>query len=142
MWQAARASVIFDFRSHTNLGTPNSDVQSPSAGQITGLGGGVVNAPLAVLRNGPVLVRRSRRLNSSRRGQRSAGFHFCTTRKRQISTSGNSVALGATALNVESSFHFGIRMVAGATRGLAFNSRFMHSATLELQGSLIELLRE
>ncbi len=25
---------------HTNLGTPNGDVQSPSAGQITGLGGG------------------------------------------------------------------------------------------------------
>ena len=27
---------------HTNLGTPNGDVQSPSAGQITGLGGGAV----------------------------------------------------------------------------------------------------
>jgi hypothetical protein len=25
---------------HTNLGTPNSDVQSPNAGQITGLAGG------------------------------------------------------------------------------------------------------
>jgi len=59
-----------------------------------------------------------------------------------MSTSGNGVALGTTALDVESSFHFGIRMVASATRGLAFNSRFMHSATLELQGSLIELLWE
>ncbi len=25
---------------HTNLGTPNTDIQSPSVGQITGLAGG------------------------------------------------------------------------------------------------------
>ncbi len=31
---------------HTNLGTPNSDVQSPSAGQITGLAGGAVTRRL------------------------------------------------------------------------------------------------
>ena len=27
---------------HTNLGLPNGDIQSPSAGQITGLAGGAV----------------------------------------------------------------------------------------------------
>jgi hypothetical protein len=33
----ADSSNVFN---HTNLGTPNGDVQSPSAGQITGLAGG------------------------------------------------------------------------------------------------------
>jgi len=31
---------FFNALNHTNLGTPNGDVQSPSAGQITGLAGG------------------------------------------------------------------------------------------------------
>ncbi len=48
-----------NFFNHTNLGGPNTDVNSPTAGQITGLGVRRVerDAAVAVLGNDPVLGR-------------------------------------------------------------------------------------
>jgi hypothetical protein len=52
------------------------------------------------------------------------------------------VALHTTAFHIEGAFHLGVRMVARSARRLGVDGRLVHGAPFELQGCLVELLRE